>query len=971
MHRLLARQVQKATSASGEVDLQRLLHLVSQSYDDADRDQRLARQAAQLMEEELRAAASRAAGLAEQQLRIILDTVGEAVIIADHAMIIREVNKAMLLTFGYTRDELIGRPVDALMVASDAGEHSGHVGRYLQTHEAKIIGRRRETSARRKNGEIFPIELSVGDLNVVRKSEFIGIIRDISDRQRALEALKRNEEMFRDFTESLSDWFWETDAADVLTRLGGSEAILERFAVRDGLGRNRLEIMARAAPPDLMEAHRQTLRLRQPFRDLVFDVDAADGGRRTLSVSGRPVFAADGSFCGYRGTSSDITESIATRERLREVENNLVSAISSMSEGFVLYGPDDRLVICNARYRQFYERSANVIVPGALFLDVLTHTAYAGTYQRDDRTLEKVISDRYARHCARDGSPMVIAFADGRWMRTVEYATPQGGVIGIHTDITDEILLEQRLRAAKEQAEAGDRAKSEFLATVSHEIRTPMNGVIGMSGLLLDTDLTAEQRHFADTVRVSAESLLTLISDILDFSKMEAGRIELEESDFEIRELVEGVVDILAPRLYAKEVELTCLIGPGAKGTFAADAGRLRQVLLNLAGNAVKFTDHGNVSIEADVSWTDDTPWLRIEVVDTGVGIPEEAHDRLFSMFSQVDSSPARRHGGSGLGLAISRRIVDAMGGRIGFRSAPGVGSTFWTEIPLKFAAPAADLDAARLAGLRFLVVDDNAINRDVFRRQLESWGAEVVCAEDGPAAIRALSADGPWDFALVDHHMPRLSGLDFGRSVKADPRFDRVRLILATSAPAAQLRAAALAAGFAAALVKPVRQSALLDRIVGLLPGVVATPAPAPAPIAPPPVASHLRVLVVDDLATNQLVAVAYLNKLGIRADVAGDGGEAAQMVEDGAYDIVLMDVHMPNVDGYAATRMIRALDGEKSRVVIVAMTANAREGDRDACIAAGMDDYLPKPVDRRRLAELIERWSLRLASEPQVVFG
>ena len=672
-----------------------------------------------------------------------------------------------------------------------------------------------------------------------------------------------------------------------------------------------------------------------------------------------------GQNAGHGAAASDFAEADATRQRLQEVESNLAAAISSMSEGFVLYGPDDRLVMCNARYRQLYDHSANVVAPGMLFIDVLRHTAYAGRYRLDGKTVEQTIAERLARHRAPDGVPMVIAFADGRWMRTVEYPTPEGGVVGIHTDITDSVLLEQQLRAAKDQAEAGNRAKSEFLATVSHEIRTPMNGVIGMTGLLLDTELTDEQRHFADTVRVSAESLLTVISDILDFSKMEAGKFDFEENNFEIRELVEGVMDILAPRLYTKDVELTCVIGPGADGIFVADAGRLRQVLLNLAGNAVKFTDRGNVAIEADVKWVDQTPWLRMDVTDTGVGIPEEAHSRLFSMFSQVDSSPSRRFGGAGLGLAISQRIVNAMGGRIGFRSAMGEGSTFWVEAPLAYSGKTAVARVTRLTGLAILVVDDNAINRDVFRRQLEASGATVVCVEDGAAALRELygGGGGPYDFALIDHQMPGMSGLDLGRAVRADPRPSRTRLILATSGPTAQLRQDAQAAGFAVTLVKPVRQSALLSRIAELLPGGAKPPAPAPAP-QPPPERAHLRVLVVDDSATNQLVAAALLERLGVRADVAGDGGEAVQMVIAGHYDMVLMDVNMPNVDGYTATRMIRALDGEKSRVAIVAMTANAMEGDRDASLAAGMDDYLSKPIDRRRLGEMVERWSGKAAS-------
>ena len=961
MHRLLARQLRKATSASGEVDLQHLLELVSASYDDTDRDQNLARQAAQLMEEELRAAASRAAELAELQLRIILDSVGEAVIIADHAMIIQNVNKAMLDTFGYTRDEMVGKSVEILMDASLAADHKAHVGHYLHTHETKVMGRRREMVARRRNGEIFPIEISVGDLGVVRKAQFIGIIRDISDRHNALAALKQNEEMFRDFAESLSDWFWETDSADIVTRVGGSEGTLERFAVKATVGRNRLGIMAADASPAFVEQHRQILLSHLPFRDVVYDVKGADGALCTLSISGKPMFAADGSFSGYRGTASDITEAVATRQRLREMENNLVTAISAMSEGFVLYGPDDRLMICNTRYRELYGRSAHMIVPGTPFIDVIRNLAYGGSYQLNGKPPEQAIAERVARHRAPDGMPMVIEFAEGIWIRTVEYATPEGGVVGIHTDITDAVKLERELRAAKELAEAGNRAKSEFLATVSHEIRTPMNGIIGMTGLLLDTELNADQRHFANTVRVSAESLLTVISDILDFSKMEAGHFDFEEGRFEVRELIEGVVDILAPRLYTKDVELTCLIGSGANGHFEADAGRLRQVLLNLAGNAVKFTDRGNVAIEADVTWINAVPWLRIEVADTGVGIPEAAHSQLFSMFSQVDSSAARRFGGSGLGLAISRRIVNALGGRIGFHSALGQGSTFWVEVPLKYAGEAAELDGTPLEGRRIMVVDDNPTNRNVFRRQLESWGATVVCTESAAEALQEMEAGdkGPYDLALIDHQMPHISGLDLGREIRATSSLNTTKLILATSGPTTKLRQEALDAGFAATLVKPVRQSALLERIMELLSGRTEPTAKAVA-LAPQFSAAHLRVLVVDDSTTNQLVAVAFLDRLGIRADVAGDGAEAVQMVESGNYDLVLMDVHMPGTDGYAATKMIRALDGAKSQITIVAMTANAMEGDRDACLAAGMDDYISKPIDRRRLAELVERLSV-----------
>ena len=761
-------------------------------------------------------------------------------------------------------------------------------------------------------------------------------------------------------------------------------------------------------PEDREKAHQKFLgQLRGERVDSEYRILTPDGRERWIRDRAFPIRDQAGQLIRIAGMAEDITEHKHHEEALiraqadAEAANRKLAAqhvvldderrilrtfIDNVPDLMYVKDAESRFVVANAQVA----RSMGVKKPEELLgrtdFDFYPGEIAAGFYDDEKRVIQtgQPMFDREELTGADEANEVRVLLTT-----KVPLLDSEGhvtGIAGIGRDITTRKKAEDALRESNRQlqeaidranrlafeAESANRSKSQFLANMSHEIRTPMNGVIGMNGLLLSSNLDAEQRHYAEVIETSASSLLSLIDDILDFSKVEAGKLEIDDVDFNLHVLIDDFAAMMAERVGDKQLEFVCAVAPNVRANLRGDPGRLRQVLLNLAGNAMKFTHRGEVVVRAElISETGDSVCLRFTVRDTGIGIPLDKQRMLFTSFTQVDASTTRQYGGTGLGLAISKKLVELMGGEIGMESKEGEGSNFWFTICVAKQAsnPQSITPRVPVKGSRILVVDDNATNREVLTAQLHSWGAAVVAVESGPTALASLryaEATGtPFQVAVLDMAMPGMDGATLGRAILGDDDLKTIPLVMMTSLGQRGDAHHFREIGFAAYLTKPVRLSDLFDCLSSLLTG-------GPQTETRPLITRHslraarrsnARILLVEDNHTNQEVACGMLQRMGWHADVAQDGKEALQALERTSYDLVLMDVQMPEMDGYEAARRIRDTNSAvlNHNVPIIATTAHAMAGDSAKCLAAGMSGYVSKPIDPKILERLVEKWLIR----------
>jgi PAS domain S-box-containing protein len=869
--------------------------------------------------------------------------------------------------FGLSLDELNGRNLALLIPALGSDRFDHRLAPYLAAPGGRE-GRRLE--GRRKDGSPFPLELLAGEARCGERRLFTVQVRDLTPPPPTVGG-GQAAELLDLLMETLPDSVYFKDGAGRFLRL--NRALARRFGLADpaeAVGKTDFHFFTPEHAQQAAAVEQAILKTGQPVVGLEEKETWPDGRVTWVATTKLPLCDRDGRVVGTCGISRDVTDHHRAELALRDSEALYHSLVETLPLNVFRKDRQGRFTFANQRFCQTTGRPLEELLGKTDYDFYPAHLA--DKYRRDDQAVmeQHTNLDLVEEHQAPAGDKRYVQV-----LKTPVYDS-RGEVIGTQAffwDVTDRKRAEEELKKAKEAAESANRAKSEFLANVSHEIRTPMNGILGMTELALDTELSPEQREYLLMVKASADSLLNVINDILDFSKIEAGKLDLDHVPFPLRDSLGDTMKTLALRAHKKGLELAYHVPPDVPDYLVGDPGRLRQIVVNLVGNAIKFTEQGEVVVAVSTTANGETPAgsgagaaplecvLHFAVRDTGIGIPPEKREAVFAPFVQADGSTTRKYGGTGLGLAISSRLAALMGGRVWVESEPGVGSTFHftARFGLAEGAPVLVHRAESLEGLPVLVVDDNATNRLILEEMLHNWRMRPTVVASGPAALaeleRAWAAHAPYPLLLLDALMPDMDGYTVARLVKEHPCLGDTTILMLSSAEGSGVRARELA--LAGCLIKPIKQSELFDAIRGAVGAAVhSAEAETAAPAAAP--RRRLRVLLAEDNVVNQKLMTRLLEKWGHQVAIAANGREALAVLEQGHFDVVLMDVQMPEIGGFEATAAIRSREKEAGgHLPVIAMTAHAMKGDRERCIAAGMDGYVAKPIQAQELLEAIER--------------
>ena len=818
------------------------------------------------------------------------------------------------------------------------------------------------------------------------KGEVIGILVmfwDVTDQKNAEYQVEFERFLLTTLLDTVPDSVYFKDADSRFIRL--SQSCARKFGLenpRDAIGKSDADFFgaehARAALAD----ERHIMETGDPILAKVERETYPDRDDTWCSTTKVPLKDKAGKLIGTFGISRDVSEQRRAEQELARERDLLKTIINNVPDLIYVKDRAGRFVTANASLIRLFKLASPEELLGKTDYD-FSPPELACNYVTDDQNVMRSgepLLDREESHQSEDGRPF--------WLLTtkVPLRNAEGeviGVVGIGHDITERKKAEAEIVAAKEVADRANLAKSDFLANMSHEIRTPMNAIIGMTDLVLDTKLEPNQRNFLSMVQESGEALLSVINDILDFSKIEAGKLDVDQHVFELRESLGDTMKTLGLKAHAKRLELAFRIDPRVPRYVIGDSGRIRQIIVNLVGNAIKFTEAGEVVVEVElIGSTEQELVLEVIVRDTGIGIPTGKCQTIFDEFQQADTSTTRRYGGTGLGLAISSRLVELMGGSIVVDSREGVGSTFSFSICLKPAPDDTETQSGRgvvyVGGTRVLVVDDNATNRRILEEVLSNWGMIPVLAESGEEALDLLRSsrqtEDPLKLVISDVNMPEMSGYDFAEKVRRDPTISQTPIIMLTSGGREGDDLVREELGIAERLLKPVKQSELFDAIVRTLGVNAPEDEDEHGKFLGDASLGQLRILLAEDNLVNQKLAVGVLSRFGHQVTVVGDGQSAFDALEHDDFDVVLMDVQMPVVDGLVATEMIRGREQEgQSHIPIIAMTAHAMQGDREKCLAAGMDEYIPKPIRinvlREKLTAVLTQLDGEVAAAPDCV--